>query len=611
MTQVPGLVVWAILAYNNFATAYEISYMDCKKPLRIHSYNVAKLCAFEDNKTIAKTNYNILVPRKVIKMKGYHCSVKKSTFTMYCGAFSHNKFLEPPTIDVPEHVSIDLCHSLVSSNRYVVPSNGLILHAALGEETISTVDELGTIHTSNNVKCEGEQLKVNGNVVDSVLQLAQYRIKLTREEFVQVGDQVESISQHFKLPKTCGAGTRGCVVSEGTFIWREPENRCLFAVAKENAEFQTEGDHLVNHNEKIRLKLESDTMMSNHCPTGTLWYTNNPNIMLTKTKGYPAMEPTDVDIFTYVQARADYLQYNIEADKVDLQNYIRARVCQSEYANVQHQIAPLQGYNTLRKGDVIYVFSCSKKSGRVVALKQCYNKIPIEGNLFIDPITRIASEHAAATECNQIFPMVVETSSGWISVTNVIKPVKAPETMHREKIASDHESQLHAGIYTPEEEQAWESLVTLGSFKEATVEEISLGVCRQSGKCVLQPGPQYSTYNLQNLVDKVNPVLSITEHMNKWLQSHIGWLCFSVLALWATQMVIAIIIILQTTFVNGVKAGIATFYILLCFVPYNIQRARRNAVRRYEREAAEHRPQVPPYDVAEMEMRDLMTKPTA
>ena len=52
MTQVPGLVVWAILAYNNFATAYEISYMDCKKPLRIHSYNVAKLCAFEDNKTI-------------------------------------------------------------------------------------------------------------------------------------------------------------------------------------------------------------------------------------------------------------------------------------------------------------------------------------------------------------------------------------------------------------------------------------------------------------------------------------------------------------------------------------------------------------------------------
>lgn len=586
--------------------------MDCKKPLRIHQYDVTQLCRFSNQTSTKKEKYNILVPRREIRMKGFHCSIRKSKFTLYCGAFSHNKFLEPPEIDVPEHVSIDLCHSLVSSNRYVIQPSGIVIHAAMNTETIQTVDELGTIHTSNNVKCEGEELKVNGNVVESVLQLAQYRIKLTREEFVQVGDQVESLSQHYKLPKTCGAGTRGCVVSEGTFIWREPENRCRFALAKEGAELETEGDHLVGHNEKIRLKLESDVMLTNFCPTGTLWYTNNPNIMLSKTKGFPAMEPSDVDIFTYVQARADYLQYNIERDRASLKNYIKAKVCQSEYAKVQHQVAPLQGYQTLRKGDVIYVFSCSKKNGRVTALEQCYNKIPIEGGLFIDPITKIASEHAVPTECNQIFPMVIKTKSGWISITNVIKPIGAPEQMQLEEATEEHDSQISAGIYTPEEQQAWESLITLGSFKEATIEEISLGVCRQRGNCALQSGSQYSSYNLQNLVDKLDPVLSVKEHINQWLQNHIGWLCFSVLLLWAIQAAIGLGVVCHTIFINGLRAGIATLYILLCFVPYNLQRARRNAMksrRRHEREIAEC--QTPAYDVEGMEMREMMTKPTA
>ena len=566
--------------------SYTIEYQDCRKPNRIQQYDIHQICTNQESKSSVKPqNYKILVPNRNIRTTGYRCEVRKSSYLFYCGAWSHQKLISPPKIDVMEKTTVEGCNSMIHTSKYRIPGQSHTVHVAIGEEATYLIDEIGTIHVSNNIACEGEAMKVGNQIVDSVVEVAQYRLKIVREDYIVEGNRVEAVGDHLKFPESCSIGTGGCITASGTYVWKKPENLCPFLLAKENGEFHTEGDAIVDHKNKLRVKITNNALMTNNCPTGQIYYTDNPDIMLTRTSGYQKVTGADVDVFLALDARSDYLQYSIEKAKNHLEGFVKAKVCDEQYTRSQHDIFPMGEFNGIRRGDTLFLFSCQKHLGKIISSDKCYNSIMIDtpsdqGPLFIDPVTRIASKVGNQVECQQQFPLTIQSKEGWIAISNVIKPIATPQKMFIETAKEEHESMAGTGIYTPEEEKSWESLVSYGSFRDSMIERIARGACREDEDCALVEEDSLPSYDINNLLKTVKEELSIKEKIDHWIQTNVGYLSLAVLILWLLQALISIGIIAQTTAIHGLEAGLAALYGLLCFLPHTINKIRLNAARR-------------------------------
>ena len=67
--------------------------------------------------------------------------------------------------------------NMITMHKFTTPY-GTTHDVAVGKETIFPTSELGVTHTETNGKvwCQGHELKVNGNVIQGVLVMAQYKI---------------------------------------------------------------------------------------------------------------------------------------------------------------------------------------------------------------------------------------------------------------------------------------------------------------------------------------------------------------------------------------------------------------------------------------------------
>ena len=105
-------------------SGYRIQYRDCTKPNKIIPYNRETVCMHESKEANAIETFNLLQQRKQPKMKGYSCSEQKSTFVLYCGAFSHTKIAQPPTIEINVKVGLRECDSMISTLKFKTMEGG-------------------------------------------------------------------------------------------------------------------------------------------------------------------------------------------------------------------------------------------------------------------------------------------------------------------------------------------------------------------------------------------------------------------------------------------------------------------------------------------------------
>ena len=570
-------MVALVLQVSDTMASHSIRYQDCTTPLRVNTFNAFEIC---NNPAESKTQphyYKILMPRKTIKMKGYRCTVRKSTFMLYCGAFSHTKLMRTPEIEVLETVTKDQCLHMVNSGKFRVPSTGSLLHVAIGEEHVHAVNALGVVHAEGSVSCEGQQLKIQGtNIVNNVIDMEQFKITIAKENYIQSGDRVENVQDHVKFPASCGVGDRGCSTVMGTYTWDIPAERCQFEEARSDGKFYEDGEYLVDKDHKLRVKLGEDVMMSNHCPTGKIWYTDQTDIMLTKTAGYPRMPAADLDIFLYINSRQDYLQYHLEKSRGDLENDMKKTICNTQYNSEQNKIYQIGKLNALRRGDVVYTFTCKNETGIIASSDKCYNSIALTNGKFVDPITRISSKHATAIECNENFPLYVKTEGqGWVAVSSVIKPVAEPKIRHIEAASQEHES-MEGMVYHKQQIKEWEVLVQQGTYRDAIVEKISRGLCRQDEECALEPHESFAQYTLNGISTEIIQELDWTERLYNYLEKNMFWIMLLLIIHAAIQYFISFSVVLQIICIGGKKAGASALYAVCCMLPYAVGRVKHN-----------------------------------
>ena len=170
-----GLV---LLVCSQHVVAYTLGYYDFAKPARMKEFDIRTFCMTEKPTLGETTNYHVLQKRKNIKMTGYSCSMIRSTFIIHCGMFGHQELLQMPDIEIKQDIPLQQCQSMVTTG-YWTTREGTRHRIKIGEESIVHVSEKGVLHEeTNKIWCEGEDLKINGNIINGVVKMVQYRTKI-------------------------------------------------------------------------------------------------------------------------------------------------------------------------------------------------------------------------------------------------------------------------------------------------------------------------------------------------------------------------------------------------------------------------------------------------
>ena len=394
-------------------SAYNMDYYDCyqPKPGTIREYNVETFCMTQQINSKKQTQrYHVLQKRKEIAMKGYSCEIVRSTFVIHCGMFSHQEVIAIPDIELKQMVPLHECQTMVTTGEWIA-ADGSKHRVKIGAERIFHVSEKGILHAeTNKIYCEGEDLKINGNIIPGVIKMTQYRVTITRENYVVRKRHVEALDSHVRLPTGCTVEKGGCVVHK-TYLWNPPPTMCPM-VKINHGEFIQEDGWLVEHRAKLLFRVTDTSQSPLGCPAGQVMHTEYEDLFLTLRDDFPHIGK-QVDISLYVKQSSDYVMFEMERMTNRVADHSLSQLCKQVYNKPQEEVIPM-GKEVFgkRAGDIIYTFTCVKKKGKLLSSPQCFDRIPLQGDLFVDPMTlllpdMLLSNHVISCFLKQLEPLRV------------------------------------------------------------------------------------------------------------------------------------------------------------------------------------------------------------
>ena len=596
-----ALVVLAISTLSEYSdAAYTVDYYDCNVPTQISTYQHTEICKHYTNHSSQPTTYTLLQRRLVDKLSGYSCKITRSTWTQYCGAYSHAKMARPPEIEIPEPGSTLQCHQLIRQGVFTT-LDGKTHPVKLDTENIMNSFDLGTIHTTGDgIACQGENYRIGDQIIQQIVRVSQYKVIIQQEEFIVEGNQVESLTDRTRLPMECHPQSGGCQLASKTFIWSPPTERCELERIRTASMIQ-EGDYLVDNDNKILLKKLEPVPTPNHCGQNIILSTEYQNLFLTTTTEPWDDMTTDVDITEFVEARDDYLMWTIEK-KLESQNkgLLQHMCLQDTRHHTNGNLIHIKDNHFIkRNGDAIEYIQCSQRSGRIREdALLCYDQIPIDtpdGHGFVQPSTRTFTTRATPRPCSSHFGLKIRTGENlWIELNPYPKTIPDPDELPLVQGITwgEHDDLGHGGIYSDSELASWRKHLEIGDFHESVSKTISYGVCIQEGEC--HPHPTAPIFNLQHLE---NPTmwspLSWWNKLDKALRSYTTLLCLTVILIELGKMAILLGLFIQVALTQGMEALKATAYLVCC----TAHRQARKVIRRRQRH-----PSVPKEEV-EMDER--------
>lgn len=92
------------------------------------------------------------------------------------------KVLWTPMIEIPISIRADSCIEAARQGRYINQFNNA--HQVQLGENVFSLTEKGVIHeTGGSGTCQGETVKMNGDIVEDVLCLSQYQLVVEQEKW--------------------------------------------------------------------------------------------------------------------------------------------------------------------------------------------------------------------------------------------------------------------------------------------------------------------------------------------------------------------------------------------------------------------------------------------
>ena len=342
--------------------SYSIDYFDCRAPKGISRYDVSQACKEERVNDPVQQTYYLLQKKEIKKLKGHSCSVIKSSFLLYCGAFSHQKFAEVPKIEITQEVTRLECQTMVQ-NQFFQTLEGTKHRIQINTENIFSVTEKGMIKDEDNaVSCQGQTVKVHDQLFDNMILISQYKVTVLEEDYIVQSGQVETLRDHLILDAELRRG--GLFTNGRFFYWTFPNLKCMLEKIR-TMKMTKEDGFLIDHDSKILFDAESAIPAPPNCPDSKIYATEYPEFYLTKNKDFE--RSVDVlRIADFIANRDNYLAFILEKEIKASRTKMQKNMCTQVYKG--NNMIPFGTENdTFAKveGDLLMTFKCKSQTAKL------------------------------------------------------------------------------------------------------------------------------------------------------------------------------------------------------------------------------------------------------
>ena len=231
--------------------------------------------------------------------------------------------------------------------------------------------------------------------------------------------------------------------------------------------------------------------------------TNYPELFaaeLLDVVSWGTLHPADLHVTIQERVREDYLAYKLERRMQSVQEMLTTTICQQQVTGSEEipQRLP-NGQYAYRRGDVLFDLSFVQKRGAIAELSACYDKIPIDqnGQVCVDPTTRLRTQHATQLPCSSKFPLTIQVANTtWVAVTPALVPVAAREQLRLDEDNAVDHLDMSVSPYTEAEQREWEQILEYPSYHKALLKSVTLGSCVETDSCAAGVSDSITRYDL-------------------------------------------------------------------------------------------------------------------
>ena len=570
---------WILIWTVTVARGYKISYFDCSKPSAIFKYQTSHLCKETEIKEEPKSHMSVLQKIKNKALNGHSCQIVRSSWTYYCGVYSHSKVASIPQIEVTEGLSPNACNDMINSLK--IRRNGQSYKLSMNGETIIRMVDAGMIKDEDNsVSCKGITQSINGEVIDNILIISQTKVILKEESLTISGNEVEVLGDHLTL--SCKPTSGGCRTMEKTFVWAQQTSECPLRKVRD-IQVKEEGDYWIDENANVVLKKMNQVAAPAGCPSLLLFATEYEDVFVTSSED-DTFEPPGENMLLpiWVACRDDFIVFEMEKKLKRLRRKFSQLICDYSHrgSRGEGEIVKLDDTNSfgLQSGETTYIFACEQREDKIREETHCFQDIPIgDGTMFVTPNERVLTRNSKQIPCNPHFPVTVRSEQTWLELRPQPTPIADPGRMPLEDhLGGKHLDMSTGGLYTQSEITSWEHHIEFGQYHKSILHQISNGVW--NGASSSEPG-----YSLSNLL--MPGPLTWFEETKEQIEKHTAMLCVIVLLIEACKFLTTLVMLAMALIREGISGLLAVIAMLMCPAQQTLAKIRRRAKRnRAERE---------------------------
>jgi hypothetical protein len=485
---------------NNFSF---IAY-DCGQPTNIANFAVdKKVCPPEADPTPHTTGVFSLAQKQTRMIaRGHKCKRVISRFTVVCSSnliASHQRLATIPEIEIPESVPLIECRELIKKGFFHGP-DGKDHEVKVGATTVFNFHTAGREEVSGStIVCQGEDVKLGENVIQGVAILEQVKISIyeVTMRFSMLGQQEVAEVKEDHVSIACNSYEHGCVLDDRTYIWGTAKATSFQRVNSFSAEIFKDQDQdvLISQEQKIRLVLGSSLTLHGRVYRATKFA--EIYVIPGKADYLDNMPADHLKLTAWVAARDDYLAWALEQQIIRVALDIQQTSCTrtQDLARTQLALAINSGggfhnlllgknqYGTLW-GETIFTFQCEAITVKPRRSTVCTKELAVITSdgapRYMQPVTRVLSDHPTVAPCSALMPAKYETDQGvWIAATPALSVVAAPSVPANSNhlFEVNHTDMSTGGLYTTEQLTKFGQLLNYPKITAAVTDSVLHQIC--------------------------------------------------------------------------------------------------------------------------------------
>ena len=434
------------------------------------------------------------------------CFITRFIHASYCGVFGHaTPHHETDQDFLPRLTTANECREMHKTMKFK-DTNDNLHEISMGLTQVNFFTKGRTYANGNQIDCEGENHRVDGQILPSMVVIEKYKITLEVVKMASNKGHVVDQSNDLIIHNTYDYGSAEEAVV-GAYFWDVSHNYCTLAInipRFEAAVTEDPGNRTILMSyppHLVRLQLLNKV---NKCGN-KVYKTSDSSLFVIEINSEDYAKPLDrliakaeISMTTFVSNRDQFLYAHVTRSMTKTFNTVLKRECEMIKKRISERLnngLVKDGFSTYKvrgnqfgadAGETAWLFDCMKIQVKAFSHTKCFLGLPVHVPshlnavaepevMFLEPLTRRLSRFGLEVPCHPLFKVQFRNINGnWIQAAPALIEVKSPKDPQSTFAAFDPlDFQFeefptgNSGIYDAGTMLGWENYLEFNRAKEA------------------------------------------------------------------------------------------------------------------------------------------------